>query len=128
MKPLMAAVILSALGGAAWADPLEGLWRTAPDLNGRIGSVRIAPCGTMLCGTLEAATDAAGRAVASSDIGRRVIWDAVPQGAGIYRGRVYSPGLGAQYDSRLILSGDSLRVEACLLDQCRGGEPWTRVD
>ncbi len=126
-RPLLVAGLL-ALAAPAAADPLEGLWRTAPDVNGRIGIVRVAPCGRALCGTLERATDPAGRPLASSDIGRRVIWDTVPRGAGVYRGRVYSPARNAEYDSRLTLSGDRLLVEGCLLGQCRGGEPWTRVD
>lgn len=119
---------LAAHAAPALADPLEGLWRTAPDPQGRTGFVRIAPCGAMLCGRLERAVDSAGRPVASPDIGRLVIWDTRPQGARTYAGRVYSPGRNAEYDSRLTLSGDSLLVEGCLLGTCRGGVPWTRAD
>jgi uncharacterized protein (DUF2147 family) len=126
LRPLL--TVLALLAPPAWADPLEGLWRTAPDIDGRIGFVRIAPCGAMLCGTLEAATDVQGRRLTTPDIGRRLIWDTVLQGANTYRGRVYSPARQAEYDSRLTLSGDRLLVEACLLGQCRGGEPWARVD
>ena len=114
--------------GAAWADPLEGLWRTAPDIDGHVGLVRIAPCGSALCGTLTESTDASGAPYASPDLGRQVLWDTVPQGASTYRGRVYSPGRNAEYDSRLTLSDQGLLVEGCLLGQCRGGKLWERVD
>lgn len=126
LRPFLA--VLALAGMPAWADPLEGLWRTAPDVNGNVGFVRIASCGAALCGTLERAVDGSGRAVASAGIGRRVIWDTVPQGANTYRGRVYSPGRNAEYESRLTLSGGRLLVEGCMLGQCRGGEPWARVD
>ena len=125
----LALALLFALGaGAAWADPLEGLWRTAPDVNGHVGLVRVAPCGTALCGTLVGATDASGAPWASPDIGRQVIWATVPQGASTYRGRVYSPGRNREYDSRLTLSAQGLLVEGCLLGQCRCGALWLRVD
>ncbi len=127
MKALVALLLVLA-GGAVSADPLEGLWRTAPDVNGHQGLVRIAPCGNAFCGTLISATDATGRPYASPDIGRQVIWDTVPQGAQTYRGRVYSPGRNAEYDSRLTLSTQGLLVEGCLLGQCRGGALWQRVD
>jgi len=90
MKTLVAALLLALGAGGAWADPLEGLWRTAPDVNGHVGLVRIAPCGRALCGTLVEATDASGARWTSPDLGRQVIWDTVPQGAQTYRGRVYS--------------------------------------
>ena len=126
IRPL--ALALALLAGTAAADPLEGLWRTAPDVQGRIGFVRIAPCGAMLCGRLERATDEAGAPVADPHLGRLVIWDTVPQGARTYHGRVYSPGRNAEYDSRLTLSPEGLLVEGCLLGQCRGGALWSRVD
>ena len=52
----LVALVLALAAGTASADPLEGLWRTAPDVNGHEGLVRIAPCGPALCGTLISAT------------------------------------------------------------------------
>jgi uncharacterized protein (DUF2147 family) len=122
------ALLLAFLAAPVAADPLEGLWRTAPDPQGRSGFVGVEPCGPALCGRLLRAVDEGGREVATPEVGRLVLWDTVPQGAGTYRGRVYSPGRNAEYDSRLTLRGDSLLVEGCMLGQCRGGEPWARVD
>ena len=122
------ALLLALVAGTASADPLEGLWRTAPDVDGHVGVVRVAPCGPALCGTLISASDASGSSWASPDVGRQVIWDTVPQGANSYRGRVYSPGRNAEYDSRLTLLAQGLLVEGCLLGQCRGGALWQRVD
>ena len=122
------AFLLALLAGPVAADPLEGLWRTAPDPQGRTGFVQIEPCGAAFCGRLLRAVDERGREVATPEVGRMVLWDTVPQGTGTYRGRVYSPGRNAEYDSRLTLRGDSLLVEGCLLGQCRGGAPWARAD
>ena len=46
----LAAVAVITLTGAAWADPLEGMWRTVADDNGNSGLIEVAPCGPMLPG------------------------------------------------------------------------------
>jgi uncharacterized protein (DUF2147 family) len=122
------APVLVLLAAPVAADPIEGIWRTAPDPQGRIGHVRIAPCESGLCGVIVRAFDTAGRPVDSPDVGRTVIWDTEPVAAGLYEGRVYSPGRQRSYESRLTLRGDSLLVEGCMMGQCRGGEPWARLD
>lgn len=122
------ALLLAFVATPTWADPIEGLWQTAPDPQGRIGIVRIAPCESGFCGVIVEAKETSGRRLDSSDVGRTVIWDTAPAGPGLYEGRVYSPGRQRSYESRLTLSGDRLLVEGCMLGQCRGGEPWVRVD
>lgn len=123
---LQATVGLIAMAGAALADPREGLWRTAADDNGNSGLIDVVPCGDMLCGTLIQAFDAGGARMDSPTIGRLPIWDTVPQGGGAYRGRVCSPDRDAEYNSKLVLTGDSLSVAGCRLGFCREGGVWSR--
>lgn len=126
MKHLLAAAF-TLLATAAVADPLEGLWRTAPDDNGNTGLIQVAPCGDALCGILVRAYGPDGAEIASPNLGRHIIWDTRPQGGGEYRGRVYAPDRDQEYRSRLILSGDQLSVSGCVLGICREGGVWTRV-
>lgn len=127
MRQTMLAAILALVAGAAAADPLEGLWRTAADDNGNSGLIEVVPCGEALCGTLIRAFDSAGNEISTPNVGRMLIWDTVPQGGGEYRGRVYSPDRDAEYNSRLQLTGDSLSVSGCRLGFCREGGVWQRV-
>ena len=122
----LAAVALITLAGAAWADPLEGLWRTVADDNGNSGLIEVAPCGTMLCGTLIQSFDGTGAELASDNIGRQIIFDTVNDGGGNYSGQVYSPDRDKTYNSRLVLTGDSLLVSGCFLGICRDGGTWQR--
>jgi uncharacterized protein (DUF2147 family) len=126
---LLSAVLALGLAGAAWADPLLGTWRTAPDDNGDTGLIEVTVCGTSLCGTLVEAFDSAGSSIASPNIGRAIIWDTNPTGDGSsYRGRIYAPDRDATYNSRLSLSGNTLRVCGRLLGIQRCGGDWTRVN
>ncbi|SLN20343.1 DUF2147 domain-containing protein [Pseudooctadecabacter jejudonensis] len=114
------------LAGAAAADPLEGMWRTAKDDNGNSGLIQVAPCGAALCGTLVQAFDANGNQMSSPNVGRQIISQTVAQGGGEYRGKVYSPDRDRTYNSRLQLSGNTLSVNGCVLGICRDGGTWTR--
>ncbi len=126
MKPLLAAAF-ALLATAAAADPLEGLWRSAPDDNGNSGLIQVAPCGDALCGTLVRAFGPDGAEIPSPNLGRQIIWDTRPEGGNEYRGRVYAPDRDQEYRSRLRLTGDRLSVSGCVLGICREGGVWTRV-
>lgn len=124
---MMTAVAAIAFAGAAFADPLEGVWQTAQDDNGNFGHIQVAPCGSALCGTLVRSFDGAGNEVASNFTGRNIISETTANGGGQYRGKVYAPDRDKTYNSRLQLSGDSLSVSGCVLGICRDGGTWTRV-
>ena len=81
MKHLLAAAFVF-VAGAAFADPVEGMWQTKPDDNGNFGFVEIKPCGAALCGTLVKAFDGAGKEIASPNIGKKIVWDMVGKGGG----------------------------------------------
>lgn len=129
MKKLSATALALALAAAPAlaGDPVEGLWKTAPDDNGKFGHVRIAPCGDRICGVLERSFDASGAEIRSDNIGRQIVWDMQPQGTGRYgNGKVWSPDRDKVYKSKMSLSGDALDVSGCVLVICRESQ-WTRV-
>ncbi len=126
-KVIMTAVAAIAFAGAAFADPLEGLWQTAQDDNGNYGHIQVAPCGSALCGTLIKSFDGGGNEIGSDFTGRNIISETVARGDGQYRGKVYAPDRDKTYNSRLQLSGNSLSVSGCVLGICRDGGTWTRV-
>ncbi|MAU51936.1 MAG: imidazoleglycerol-phosphate dehydratase [Roseovarius sp.] len=126
-KLMMMTAMLSLAAGAAMAEPLLGMWRTAGDDNGNSGLVQVAPCGAALCGKLVKSFNSAGEEIPSDNIGRNIISGTVPTGDGEYRGKVYSPDRGKTYNSRLQLNGDSLKVSGCVLGICRDGGTWQRV-
>ena len=124
---LAALATLMSAGVAFAADPLEGFWRTAKDDNGNSGLIHVKPCGAKLCGTLVKSYDASGKEVASENIGRQIISETVNKGGGAYKGKVYSPDRGKTYNSKLSLSGKSLKVSGCVLGICRDGGTWSKV-
>ncbi len=127
-RMILAAVAALGLAGAAAADPLVGMWRTAQDDDGNSGLIEVAPCGAALCGTLVQAYDASGAVISSDRIGTQIISATVPEGGGAYRGKVYSPDRDKTYNSRLRLSGNQLAVSGCVLGICRDGGTWVRAN
>ncbi len=126
-KYLLAAVAVIAMTGAAFADPLEGMWRTAADDNGNSGLIQVAPCGAKLCGTLVKAFGPDGAEIASDNIGRQIISETVMDSPNNYSGKVYSPDRDKTYNSRLVMTGNTLDVSGCVFGICRNGGTWTKV-
>ena len=78
----LALATLAFSAAPAWAtDPLAGTWRTQPGKDGGFGHVEIFPCGEGLCGTVVRTFDAAGQAVAASDLGASILAMSCPQAA-----------------------------------------------
>ena len=129
MKKFALAAALAVLGTAAFAaDPVEGTWKTKPDDNGNFGHVQIKPCGNAFCGTLVKAFDGSGTQIESPNVGRKIVWDMVAYGDGLYDdGKVYSPDRDKTYNSEMKLNGNSLTVKGCVLGICRDGGTWSRV-
>lgn len=124
---LTAGLVLALSSAAFAADPLIGDWRTAKDDNGNSGLIRVAPCGSKLCGTLIQSYDSAGKPFKSEERGRQIITQTVSTGNGVYKGKVYSPDRGKTYNSKLKLSGNKLAVSGCILGICRNGGTWVKV-
>ncbi len=128
MKKLAFAAAMIFAAGAAFADPVEGVWKTKPDDNGNFGHIQVTPCGPAFCGTLIKAFDGAGKQIDSPNVGKKIIWDMVAYGDGVYDdGQVWSPDRDKTYNSEMQLSGDSLAVKGCVLGICRDGGTWSRL-
>lgn len=129
MKHLMIAMATLAFAAtAAAADPVEGLWKTKPDDNGKFGHVQIVPCGPAFCGTLVKAFDSSGAEIESPNVGKRIVWDMVAYGDGAYAdGKVWSPDRDKTYNAKMQLEGNGLSVSGCVFGICRDGGTWSRV-
>ncbi|MGY6626992.1 MAG: DUF2147 domain-containing protein [Oceanicaulis sp.] len=122
-----AALLTAAITFPAQADPVHGLWRTAPDDNGNTGIVEITACGNLICGALVEAHDNQQQVVSSPNVGRQIVWDMEPRGSGQYRnGKVWSPDRDRTYNARMELRDDQLAVSGCVLMVCRDSV-WTRA-
>jgi len=124
------AVLFAFWAGAALADPVEGVWQTLPDDNGRYGHVEIVLCGAALCGVLVRAFDADGTEKPDSEnIGKQIVWDMMADGPNHYdNGKVWAPDRDKVYRAKMDLDGDRLAVSGCVLGGliCRASQ-WTRV-
>lgn len=129
MKRLLVIALAIGLAAPALADPVEGLWKTKPDDNGKSGLIQIAPCGAKLCGTLIKSFNPDGTPFASPNIGRKIVWDMQAKGGGGYGGgQVWAPDRDKTYASKMQLTGDSLAISGCAMGGlvCRSGGTWTR--
>jgi len=126
LKVLVLSTLLSA-PVAAMAEPALGTWLSPPDGKGQVGHVEVSKCGAALCGTLVRAYDSTGKPVITPNVGKRLIWNMVPQGNGAYDdGEVYVPAFGRNYDAEMRVAGNTLTVRGCLGPVCKN-QTWTRV-
>lgn len=126
---ILGAAFLLGLVGAAAADPVYGTWKTAPDDNGNYGHIKMAACGSAICGTLIKSFDSAGGDMASPNVGKKIVWDMTSDGGGAYSGgKIWSPDRDKTYKSKMTLSGNTLAVEGCVMMICRDGGKWSRVN
>ncbi|MFD2174940.1 DUF2147 domain-containing protein [Rhodobacter lacus] len=127
MKSMLIAAAFSLVAGAALAaDPIEGMWQTQAD-DGAYAHVKIAPCGAAFCGTIVKAFNAEG-AYASPNIGKQIVIDMVPSGAGKYQGKVWRPSNDKIYIGKIALSGAAMKLSGCVA----GGlicakQNWTKL-
>jgi uncharacterized protein (DUF2147 family) len=128
IKKLVLAAGMTFGAGAAFADPVEGVWKTKPDDNGNFGHVQVKPCGAAFCGTLIKSFDNSGAEMQSDSLGKQIIWDMVAYPDGLYDdGKIWSPDRDKTYNSDMTLSGNKLAVRGCVMGICRDGGTWTRV-
>lgn len=130
MKSLALTAALMFAGSAVLADPVEGVWKTKPDDNGKFGHVQISPCGEKFCGVLIEAFDETGAPIDSPNVGKNIVWNMSANGDGTYGGgKVWAPDRDKTYTSRMSLSGSVLSVSGCVMGGliCRASD-WTRVN
>ncbi len=110
---LSAAVLgLVLLAGTAYADPIEGNWKTEAG-----STAAIANCGGAFCITLKNGEHAGKR------IGKMQA-----NGANKYSGEITDPADDKTYSGKATVSGNSLNMKGCVLGGliCRG-QTWTRL-
>jgi len=130
MRRLLLALVpitaLMAAPSAAESLSIAGNWKSA---DGK-AVVRIAPCGTAMCGrilellgptppggakdTRNPDADKRGRGL----IGLKVFWNLAP-GEKRFEGKGYSPERGRYFDAEVWRDGDRLRVKGCVKLVCQ---------
>ncbi|WP_299140297.1 DUF2147 domain-containing protein [uncultured Tateyamaria sp.] len=125
MKHLFAAACVAVMGaGMAMAEPATGTWKTETSDEGAFLHVKIAPCGSNICGTI---TKVVGSDDTSS-VGKPIIWDMKAKGNGSYSGgKIWAPDTDKTYRSKMSLSGNALKVSGCVGPICRG-QTWQRLN
>ncbi|MGB3179503.1 MAG: DUF2147 domain-containing protein [Albidovulum sp.] len=126
MKNLLIAAALSMLAGAAFADPVEGVWKTEVD-DGSYAHITISPCGVAFCGVISRTFNSDGE-YKSENLGKTLVIDMVPNGANAYAGKVWRPSNDKIYIGKIALNGDGLKLAGCIA----GGllcskQSWSRV-
>ncbi len=125
-----AAATMAIMATGAWADPVDGLWKTQPGETGGYLHVSIGSCGSAVCGTIDTAFDKDGNENLSYEhLGKQIIWDMIPDGASAYGdGKIWAPDSNKTYSSKMSLSGNDLTVKGCVAGGliCRG-QVWTRI-
>ncbi|CUH76468.1 DUF2147 domain-containing protein [Tropicibacter naphthalenivorans] len=127
MKKLAMAAALTLLAGAAWADPIEGVWKTQPD-DGKYAHVTIKPCGSGFCGTISQSFNADGSVFKTGNTGKRLVHDMVPKGGGKYEGKVWRPSNNKMYIGKMDVKGNTAKLKGCVAGGLLcSGQTWTRV-
>jgi uncharacterized protein (DUF2147 family) len=112
----------------AWADPVLGTYQTQPGDTGNYAHVEMFQCDASICGVIRKAFDGSGQQIESDTIGTRMIWNMQAQGNGKYtKGKIWAPDRDKTYNSKMELSGNTLKVSGCVLGICRG-QTWKRVN
>lgn len=120
---LAAGLVLAA--SAAFADPVEGTWKTQVD-DGAYAHVKISPCGSNICGVISRTFNASGE-YNSENKGKRLVWDMQAKGNGSYKGgKIWQPSTDKVYRSKMALNGNTLKVSGCFGPICKK-QTWTRV-
>lgn len=126
MKTTILAAAFALASGAAFADPIEGLWQTQPD-DGAYAHVQIAPCGANFCGTIVRTFNASGE-YQSPNLGKQIVSNMAPKGNGAYEGKVWRPSNGKTYLGKIALNGTAMKLAGCVA----GGlicakQNWTKI-
>lgn len=125
-KPFIAIAFVSAFASIAQADVPLGLWKSNPDASGLVVHVRTKPCGSALCGRVERAKDRHGYDTPSNVVGRKVLWDMVPQADGNYQGKIWEASGNRMLGVRMQVQGNTMQLHNCDDASCQD-VTWTRL-
>jgi uncharacterized protein (DUF2147 family) len=127
---LAAGILLCAGSASSAADP-KGDWL----VNDKTAVIRIAACGTALCGHIAWVQRPGFTDTNNPDpskrsrplLGMPILLNMEPKG-NRWEGEVYNAKDGKIYSSNIALRSDNvLRIEGCVLGFLCGGENWSRV-
>ena len=125
-KTLIAVAFTGAMfASPALADPVFGNWKSAPGDNGAYIHVKIAACGSKICGKI---TKVVGKENPTS-LGKSIIKNMDAKGSGKYAGgTIWAPDKDKTYKSKMELKGNKLSVAGCVAGGliCRS-QTWTRL-
>lgn len=126
MKKMILAAVLAVVAGAAFADPVEGLWQTQED-DGAYAHVKMAPCGSKFCGVI-ARTFKDGKEYKSENLGKQIVIDMAALGDGSYEGEVWRPANNKIYFGKIQLNGDTMKLSGCIAGGllCKK-QTWSRL-
>jgi uncharacterized protein (DUF2147 family) len=108
----MIAAAMTLLAGTAYADPIEGNWRTQSGETAAVGN-----CGGSFCITLKTGKHKGkGIGKVSSD------------GDGQYSGSITDPATDKTYSGKASMSGSSMNMKGCIFGGliCRS-QTWTKL-
>ncbi len=129
MKSLLFSALLAiGFAGVAYAEQVNGTWKTEEGDEGGYLLLKFGPCGAEYCGVITKVVDGNGAAEADSDLlGKRMVWGMQDNGDGSYSGgRIWAPDADRTYRSRMAVEGGNLRVSGCVGPFCRS-QTWTRA-
>ncbi len=126
MKTLAISFAVLFAAGSAFADPVEGIWKTEED-DGAFAHVTIGPCGPNFCGVISR-TFKGTEEYQSENLGKTLVIDMAPQGDGNYEGKVWRPSNDKIYYGTIALNGDQMALAGCVA----GGlicskQTWTKL-
>lgn len=118
----VAATGLVLAGTPAFAGDPTGTWLRDTGAS----HVKIAPCGSALCGTV---TWIKPGAETKGKLGQRVFFDMKPDGADAWKGSAFNPEDGKTYSGKMSLSGSTLTTAGCTMGGmiCKSST-WTRTN
>jgi len=123
--------IFFATSALAFAEGIDGVWRTEDNDSGAHLKVTVGPCdsdATKSCGIITAAISKDGLALDYENIGKLMIRDMESED-GIYfsGGTLWDPEKDKIVKSKIKVNGDDLEVVGCVAFICIG-QDWTRAD
>lgn len=138
-KIIFCAIIFVFSVSAGWAGVVSGVFKTNPseDTGGYL-HIEFSACpdnGELSCGVIKAAISKDGTENKSYEhLGKLMVWNMSDAGSGKYKGgKIWDPsennedGSKKIYNSKMALTGDTLRVDGCILFFCKG-QDWVKVD
>ncbi|MTH33104.1 DUF2147 domain-containing protein [Paracoccus limosus] len=127
MKSPALAAAFALIAGAAMADGISGTFRTQPNDQGQAGLVEFYDCGGKYCGKLIKSFDKAGAELKTKNTGKNIVANMTDNGGGSFSGgTIWDPGADRTYRSKMVLSGNTLKVSGCIAVFCRT-QTWTRA-